>query len=1211
MLIIILNFELKLLSCLLFLYNFDIIIIMIKYTFEQQMAIDQDGSLIVSASAGSGKTTVMIQRILRLLQAGVNVGGLFVSTFTKASAQDMQTKLKDKLSELALHDSMFSHLADSVSLASIGTFHSLGSKFVRQYFYAANVDPDFVLMDEQESSIILQESITRVLDKAHEEPTDAFLNLYNVTLQNRSDRALREQIARVYQYCMAQVDWAEWLDHAVDSHLDASACIKWYNDMMESKKAGLKDSLKRFLDYTKSIGLDFGIYIEELQMCLEGKAVPLTRLSKSKCKIDSENGDHLDKYEEFSKLKKYVQDTVEKLNEELADPHLAYDIASELVHLCKQTCIEYANSKKEIAKLDFGDIEHSMLKVLKDEDARRQLASSITHMFVDEYQDINPLQDKILGILGEKAEVFVVGDVKQSIYSFRMCDPRFFVQKMQPKTLLANNMQLINLNGNFRSSSKILSFVNNVFAPIMTTASGGAEYAKDSMLTGGNPTLNAEESDMPAVECKIIHNYKPESGDKLEPYDILNHPNQIDGNAAEIDVIARHVAKLVLEHNVPFEDIAILTHARDKFCYQLCDTLNALGFDTKLEQQKTVLDSKESVSLLAYLSLVDYVRNDIALATILSSGFYNMSDADLTAIRMADADGFSFYDSCKKYIKIHESEIANKLSTENDIGTKLSTESEIATKFSTDSNIATKLSALFEKIEYYQSLKNSLTVGQLAYTIVAQHDFLFSLYKDEGSSQVLYWFLEDIEKHPYQHDLFRYLKSVYENVPKLRQFSQSGCINIMTVHASKGLEFDYIILPNIDKLFNKDYSRQKFLFNSTLGIASKYFDIQNGLTHSNAVFEYFRNIIDSGARAEEMRLMYVALTRAKKQIFMTMDSSASEYKKDDGVNKWSDWLYPVVQQLGTYNNCYFDEGWQKLSVSNDGVVGEAKLDLNSKNDDSDFEMNTLAEQLSENTRPKVFGKPNEHLVELIKESIITPWQNTASVSKSSVTRLLKTEETEPVLYEDESAVELGTAYHNLLQDIDLTVDFDIAFSKLESITKEYVDNGIEIKTSILEKAHIMLCKFSKDCKIYREKQFMLNANNFKLPIVEGEWKDSGDAKSNSYINYNNDAKGSDESNYHSVVKGDDSGYILASEYYNTSLIQGVIDFVAIKDDTATIVDYKISVSKNNYKSYSRQLLLYAHAITKILGINKIKTYLYDITRAKLYNEGDLSSVHEK
>ncbi|MCL1944580.1 MAG: UvrD-helicase domain-containing protein [Firmicutes bacterium] len=1079
---------------------------MLKFTKDQQQAIDQIGSVIVSASAGSGKTTVMIQRILRLLKEKINVSGLMVSTFTKASALDMQTKLKEKLGELATTDPTFATLVDSINEASIGTFHSLCSRFLRQYFYACSVDPDFVLMDEQESAIILSDSISKVIEDSHQNPTEDFLDLYNIMLQNRSDRALKEQIVKIYQYAKAQVDWKGWLQHAVDCHDNPHEVAKLYEQIVVSKIQALQDRLLNFHTNATKLGMDFSIYVAELQSLISGVDTQLSVLSQKKCNIDKDNFLHIEAYEEFKDLKKYISDSSSSLFAPLKDSKLSYNIAKELIRLVLQTCDEYDMAKQMIAKIDFSDIEHCMLKVLGNEQARLEMTNSISHLFVDEYQDINPLQDKILGILGEKAEVFVVGDVKQSIYGFRMCDPKFFVDKMSANSLLDNNMKLIKLNGNFRSRNQILDFVNAVFAPTMTLANGGSDYALDSMLTGKQEN-DVVDNTLKAVITKIVHVAKTERPENLPPYDIINHVNQIDKQAPKIDVIVRHISNLVINQGVELKDIAILTHSRDRFCFKLRDKLNELGLTTNLEQSKTVLDSVASSSLLQFLSLVDYSHNDIALATVLRSGFVGLDEIALSKIRLSYSQTYSFCECCELYYK------------------------------DTQDEISVALKSLFDKLENYQSLKNSLTVAQLAHTIVAQHDFLLSLYNKNDSIESLYWFLQDIESHPYQHDLFRFLQSVFDNPPKARQVETNDCIKIITVHASKGLEYDYIIMPTIDSNFHKDYARDKFLLDNQLGLASKVFDLEEGETHTNAVFEYFKYKIANKSINEEMRLLYVALTRAKKQLLLVVDSSASEYKTGDNVSKWSDWIYPIVQKLGLYDNCFYEEDWQQFGIDN-------------QKDDSKI--------LDKELKTNVFGTPPDDLLQQVKQTISIIPSKSTMVSKSSVTRLLKTEDTEPVLYEDK-VLDIGKLYHKVLQALDLSVSFEDAYASLQNVITEVELSSI--KKELIRKAHKTLFDLSIGAKVFREKNFMLNATS--LTVVDG------------------------------------TNQVLASQHYNTNLIQGIVDFMAIKSNGIIVVDYKYSVNKDNIQAYNRQLDLYCNAISKILSLPIISACLYDIQQSKL------------
>ncbi|MDR3022232.1 MAG: UvrD-helicase domain-containing protein, partial [Clostridiales bacterium] len=472
-----------------------------NFTNEQLLAINTEGNMLVSASAGSGKTTVMIQRILRLLKSGVQMNEIFVSTFTNASALDMRTKLKR---ELINYDS----IVDNLHQASIGTFHSLCSKLIRKFFYAVDIDPDFALMDEKESDLILQECIEQIVQETNRNPTQDYLSLYNVLLLNRTDRALRQQIAKIYYFSRTQVNDSEWLLKASNSHAKPQNFIVEYQKKRESKLQSLKAQLLQFQELARQVELDFGIYVTELLDFLDGRACTLSTLSKKKCKFCEKTSGFIynrqvEVYEQFKDFKLYFKSKAEKLNLEICDPELALPFVLEILRLTELSAQRYERKKQQVAKLDFADIEHKMLKVLENSDTRQLILSEIKYLFVDEYQDINPLQDKILSMLGQNAQIFIVGDVKQSIYSFRMCDPKFFIQKLKDSTL-----QQVNLNGNFRSRIEILDFVNSVFAPVMTTDWGGADYSQDSMLSGGNNSIPASFPipSKSAVVCKIVKN---------------------------------------------------------------------------------------------------------------------------------------------------------------------------------------------------------------------------------------------------------------------------------------------------------------------------------------------------------------------------------------------------------------------------------------------------------------------------------------------------------------------------------------------------------------------------------------------------------------------------------------------------------------------------------------------------------------------------------
>jgi ATP-dependent helicase/nuclease subunit A len=539
---------------------------------------------------------------------------------------------------------------------------------------------------------------------------------------------------------------------------------------------------------------------------------------------------------------------------------------------------------------------------------------------------------------------------------------------------------------------------------------------------------------------------------------------------------------LHLLHNVKLESIAILTRSRDWFAYKLCSALNDLQLSAKMQHHASVFECPELAAIICFLAIIDYQKNDIAMATVLKSQFYDLSDQQLSTI-VSTCKCSSFVESCQNYAS----------SQKND-------------------DLSKKLTQFFDKLERYSVLKHSLTVCQLAHTIIADHNFTMALQgREDYSLQTMYLYLNDLNSHPYQNDLSRFVQSVFQNPPKIEHEQEStNCITIMTVHGSKGLEFDYLIVANPTATFNIDDTKDKFLLHSDFGLVSKYYDIQNRQTVTNAVYELAKEDISYVSKCEQMRLLYVALTRAKIQLTIFMDSSAKRVSVGHDVTRWSDWIYPA------------------LAKSN-ALVEYLQSDDNS---DDVFDLN------QENTH-KVFGNPDCKLVESIQQCTVS-WDISQKVFKSSVTKLLKTEEYEPILF-DEQNIEIGLAYHRALQFIDFNLEFEQAYTNLE----KYM---VGLDKKVLRNAHSKIKSLIGKAKIYRERTFILNASDLNL---------------------------------------------------NTTLIQGMIDLIIVDKGKATIVDYKYTTKGDRMSSYCKQLQIYSEAVKRIIGLDVHSKFVYDIVKGQL------------
>jgi len=1006
----------------------------IEYTDEQLQAINTEGSLIVSASAGSGKTTVMIERIFRLLCQGVDIDNIFITTFTKASALDMKQKLKAKLQsvEYEVQGLKVDDIIDSIDTTNIGTFHSVCAKIIRTHFYSCGVDPDFILIDEKEADYLLFDSISSVVDSFNKCPTQDYLNLYRVFLSARKDIILKELIKKIYYFVVTQKSPQDWIDNCLKLILNPSEIDQMIESQRLELKKSLQDSAIEYQDRAKAVGMDFGEYVQELLNAINGKTNidgSSLKISKKSVKCDESNALCIDLYSEFKDFRTKTKIQMQKLFEDRVDSSLCYPYVKTLLDLVQSAKAKYQAKKIKYAKLDFNDIEHTMIKVLQDQVARQLLSQKIRYMFVDEYQDINPLQDEIISILSESAESFFVGDVKQSIYGFRMCDPKYFIDKLNDK---AN--RVINLNGNFRSVLPILDFVNQVFATIMTPDLGGVDYIKNSMLVGS--TAGRDNS----VVVKMIEPYKNTkySDISLDLYDPMSHENYLESDTknlqAEIDSVAEHIYNLY-ESGVALKDIAVLVRSRGDFAFGLNARLKECGIESFVGIKSDLLDNEETAAVFYYLKIVDFPNDDIALTAVLSSGFYDISASQFERIvigcqdKESDKNHMSFFDRCKYYLKCNQSSTID-----------------------CDQDLITQLKLFFDNLEYLNIYKYTHTVAQIANKIVSMHNYFFTLYgKSNGSAkaEVLYQYLDGLVIDPNNADLSRYVAHIDEYGDTIQEFEYGSVVKIMTAHSSKGLEYEYLILADMCHEFNK-----KDIYNSVLlhncGIGIKYFDLDSGIAYKNSVYEYIQNLKNNQLISEEMRLLYVALTRAKKQLALFLRVPNADYSlpKDKSTSKhWMDFIFKICQ------------GYNPQFVS------------------PDFRLSNLEKVDTK----KVYAKRSEPLIRhltKIMDSAVYKYTVIGVETKSTVSRLLADQKG---ILSAEDTIDLqqvqqlqklkqrGTDYHKALELMDFDIPFETTYQNiLQRLGDRYLSKAK------LQKAHQTIGNLVAGGQIYKERSFVLN-----------------------------------------------------------------------------------------------------------------------------------------
>ncbi|MCL2599147.1 MAG: UvrD-helicase domain-containing protein, partial [Firmicutes bacterium] len=862
------------------------------------------------------------------------------------------------------------------------------------------------------------------------------------------------------------------------------------------------------------------------------------RLAAKSVGVDEDNFLSIQLFENFKKFRDSCEKSLQKVEQARVDSALTAPFAQVIVDLVQEATKRYQYKKQRYAKLDFADIEHTMLKVLDDPVAVSLLREQITHIFVDEYQDINPLQDTIISKLAQNAQSFFVGDVKQSIYGFRMCDPKYFVQKQQDDRLCK-----INLNGNFRSSAPILQFVNRIFEGSMTAQYGGVDYLETSMLQGDRPS----DIEVPIYLARIEPTPKGKEKTTYALYDPLNHPLSLQSDqsnvSAEIAAVTKHIANLHNQQGVAKKDIAVLVRSRGAFAYGLQKALLESGISAFVGKERGVMESEECAALFAYLSLVDYPYDDIALASVLMSGFYGLQSSDLEQVKAfsilqsvpktsskSQMDKGSnrtkpFYDLCKEFLEAYK---AVETDQEKQV-------------------LVQKLSEFFACMEIFVKYQYTHTVQELAGKIVSQHDYfsyLLSTPGGESKADGLYDFLCALGSDPHNLCLSKYLFFTKRNPKSIKESGTDDTVQIITVHASKGLEYDYLMVADLAKKFNVQDQKQSVLLHGG-NLALQYFDLDKGAKSTNAVYEYTKQKMQESLLSEEMRLLYVALTRAKKQLALFCRIPKEDYQPPEDFSQCKSWLdivYPICESI------------RESGKDKQGVVFES------------FAYDDCLPMVQKLDIKKVYSQKDKALIAKYQKSMTPIYQGVSKGAgkKTTVSRVLLDDKVASNMQSDDAissevtpqdfkkaqkeqqAKQVGTSYHQVLEWMDFSKPFEEC---LLAVQNSFSIDFDTLKKPKIKQAHALLAQLTQGKKIYKE-----------IPFVQ------------------NNASGQDQD----------------------SLMQGKIDLVILDTQdtttTATIVEYKSTVSKSTLPQYKKQLQLYADALTSILQIPVTNQLILDISK---------------
>lgn len=1103
---------------------------------EQQEAINHnDGNILISASAGSGKTFVMINRIIRLIkEKKAKVSEIMATTFTEASADEMKERLRQALFEEISNgrEDLADELADIYS-ADISTLHAFNAKLIRTYFFTADLPFDFKICDEDEANRIRKESIDSVFKKIYANNDKETLKFLDRFRFNRKDERLKSIILSCVNFAESEIDPKGFLSKTLRVYnSDGFDKIKErYFNYLKAELLRISEKLKENSEIFTANGTKTGIYIcNELLSIIddilnnglyrvkayEGKSITGRFPSKMS---DSERQAKEETFalrDGFNKLINRFASNLKSESEDRESFNKLQKDSEQFIKIAFMYIDEYQKRKLLEDYLDFSDLEHYAIKILDDEDIRKAVKEKYKYIFIDEYQDINSVQEEIISRISSD-NLFMVGDVKQSIYGFRGCRPEIFANKFDK--MQQNGEKTLLLNHNFRSSPKVINLVNEVFSYSMTNEFYGQDYKSTAKLISGG---GYKEEHNGRVELHLFKNAK-ETKEKEVPriYDILKEDVKEKFKDGVSELIANIIygeldkkyydIKTKEEKYVRLNDIVILTRNKNNtYIENLVKGLLKRGIPVTSELTQNICDYPEVQTLINALKLINCFKEDLPLISTLKSPIGKLTDEDLAEIALKYSDDNpqsygGFYDAYNYYLENVSSVLSEKLKDFTDYFKNL----RFLADYLGANGVLEKLLEDFG----YENYLNALNFGDLKVKRVRR---FVSLSKKDGVSLTVLEFLKMIEQ---QNDAFTMSVS-----------SSEDTVRLMTIHASKGLEFPVCIVCGLERHLNSQDESSEVIMDREFGFALKDYNDEDRTYSETILRGLIKEKLKENRLKEELRLFYVALTRAKYSLHLTFEQKEDNRKEVfSGANSFLDYV-PKHIDATEFNK------------------GEAGL------------INETRER-----RKILIGKIDQPLYFKMQQNFAYEYpylKETLMPLKTSITASLFSGENEDnkraIKIEDDSEdkanTTLGTTAHKILELLDFTRldDFDVQ-------VKEMINNN-EIKEDDL-----------KDLNLERLKRAVL-CEEFK------EFKDKAIYKEKGFIMYM------------------PANLITDTSLLTPILVQGVIDLLVLDNSGATIIDYKYSKKDiNSLRShYKKQLDLYAYAVKEILNVNIVKKVLVNI-----------------
>lgn len=1159
----------------------------VKWTNEQLQAIqEKNSSILVAAAAGSGKTAVLVERIIhKIIDEQMDIDKILVVTFTNAAASEMRERILEAIYKKLEEKPENVHLQRQIILlnkASICTIHSFCLDVIHNHFYEIDLPSNFKIADTAEIDLLKQEVLDDLFEQKYTENDKDFIELLENYTNYRGDEALQELVLKIYKFIQSSPFPIKWLQEKLEllkiEDKDISQTI-WGKLIIQTVEEDVQEGIMQLEAIKSKIALypemakfyqkicEDLIILKDLQNynSWDELYIKLLNFNFSKWPVDKKVTNDLkeDSKEIRDKVKKHIKEKTAKLlscsqEQAIKDLKIITPILEKLANLVTEFTKNFAEKKKEKNCIDFNDIEHFALKILLNEnnnptEVAKKYKEKFEEIAIDEYQDSNLVQEAILTSISKGNNIFMVGDVKQSIYKFRQAKPEMFLEKY-------NNYDdnKIQLYANFRSRKNILELTNTIFENIMSKNFGSIEYNENEFLNVGQDYNETELPIFKKAELHIIDESEEEIQEEESEEEILEEQETEDTETLEkSEIEAKLVAKRIHElmnggyyvfdkkikdyRKLQFKDIVILLRKTKNIAPIYEKELTDLEYPVFSDIGTNYFETIEIQTIMSVLKLISNPDNDIALVTVLRSPIGEFTDNELIEIRMENQNA-SFYNAMLTS-KVHREKINGFLELIEDFRKKQE---------------YLKLDELiwyiYQKTGYY----NYVSLMQNGNIKTANLKMLFEKAKDyeQGSFKGLHNFIRFIDRVTKQSSDMGAPKLIGEN---------EDVIRIMSIHKSKGLEFPVVFLCGTGNEFNMRDLNDSILIHSELGFGPQYINYERKISYNTLPKEAIKEQIRKELKEEEMRLLYVAITRAREKLIIVgtdKNLKKSLQKKEEMLQITEN---KITGSISSKAKTYLD--WlEMVNLADKKMPDLIEVFTHSKNENFKIEKDSKKEEKIELEKREINPKVNEILTWKY------PWQELTKIEgKSSVSKLAKKEINEEETIEMKkpkflsgklplTKAEIGTTVHLIMQKLDFKQTYTLEKVKelLEELEqKEIITNeqkqAIPVQ-KILEFTQTKIFKELSEAKeVYKEQPFYIN-----IPV-----KELYEINSNENI-----------------------------------LVQGIIDLYYItKQGEIILVDYKtdyVPENQENYltEKYTPQLNLYKRALEQALNKKITKTYIY-------------------